>query len=588
MIIGFGVEARHYVSRIRADLPILAVSADGVSPGMIEAVRRRRVAIPTAVAPLYTDERVAFASFIGGEILSAFSGPDERWQRFTSLAAGEMVVNDRPQATLRMLDAATAHTLRDIATLGDLVIARSQRDVRRIADRFAEFTPRALPHTYAVFAPLDISVPTVHPLAGAKGVVVWAPRAPATELALIAFALDSLSIGVTLVCATGEQLPGVHARTVTPAHAHDALAAARVVVDANWYDPGAAYAFARAGTHALCVPSTSGASELLAGASIYDPVEHRSITAAVLVALGAGSPILLADPDDASAVRRALERSRPVTVTEPPLVSLVLPTYDRRGILPRVIESIVGQTYRNIELVVVNDGPPVDDLVTNVDCVRIIHREGKGGLNSAFDLGVRESNGRYVGIQPDDDPIFPDHVMRLVEALERSGSVMAHSRPIAAILEPAGDRGYDLLGYNVVYDAPVDPFDMQWHNMVANTALFRRSSFLALGGYDDLTGYISDYDLWLRLMSLGELIHVPHVTCELLMRRDETNTSNAGSAEAQRVYAVLYGKHGLVGRPMLDFRRSQYLAQLANPAGPLEPVFRLSDPSCLGYVASLR
>jgi glycosyltransferase involved in cell wall biosynthesis len=112
-----------------------------------------------------------------------------------------------------------------------------------------------------------------------------------------------------------------------------------------------------------------------------------------------------------------------------PLVSVVLPTYDRPQYLVEAVRSVVDQTYPRIELVVVDDHSPtpaattlsdvaVDDL-ESVRCIR--HEENRGG-NAARNTGIRAAAGEFVAFLDDDDVWTPEKVARQVALFDRAPS----------------------------------------------------------------------------------------------------------------------------------------------------------------------
>lgn len=111
-----------------------------------------------------------------------------------------------------------------------------------------------------------------------------------------------------------------------------------------------------------------------------------------------------------------------------PLVSVVVPTYDRPDLLVEAVESVATQTYSPIELVVVDDRSPtpaaeavsaVDTAaLSHVECLR--HDENRGA-NAARATGLGAARGRYVAFLDDDDRWTPPVVSRYVDAFEAGG-----------------------------------------------------------------------------------------------------------------------------------------------------------------------
>jgi glycosyltransferase involved in cell wall biosynthesis len=99
------------------------------------------------------------------------------------------------------------------------------------------------------------------------------------------------------------------------------------------------------------------------------------------------------------------------------LISVVLPTYNRAGTLPRAIASILAQTWRNFELIVVDDGSS-DGTAALVGAIadpriRYLSLPRNGGVSAARNHGVREARGRWIAFQDSDDEWLPGHLRAL-------------------------------------------------------------------------------------------------------------------------------------------------------------------------------
>jgi glycosyltransferase involved in cell wall biosynthesis len=111
-----------------------------------------------------------------------------------------------------------------------------------------------------------------------------------------------------------------------------------------------------------------------------------------------------------------------------PLVSVVLPTYDRAGTVPRAVETVVCQTYDPVELVVVDDCSPtpvnrtLEDVETgSLAALRCLRHETNRGANAARNTGIEAAAGEYIAFLDDDDEWAPEKLARQVSAFERTG-----------------------------------------------------------------------------------------------------------------------------------------------------------------------
>jgi glycosyltransferase involved in cell wall biosynthesis len=114
--------------------------------------------------------------------------------------------------------------------------------------------------------------------------------------------------------------------------------------------------------------------------------------------------------------------------TVPPLVSVVLPTYDRTGYLRRAVESVLTQTYGNIELIIVDDRSPTpaSEVLSTLPSdrrsrIRHIRHEENRGANAARNTGIEATSGEFVAFLDDDDVWERTKIERQVEVFDRAG-----------------------------------------------------------------------------------------------------------------------------------------------------------------------
>ena len=113
-----------------------------------------------------------------------------------------------------------------------------------------------------------------------------------------------------------------------------------------------------------------------------------------------------------------------------PLVSVIIPVYKVEAYLTACVESVLAQTYRNFEIILVDDGSPdncpqmCDELAARDSRIRVIHKEN-GGLSSARNTGIDAARGDYLAFLDSDDLWTPLFLERLYRAVEETGADMA-------------------------------------------------------------------------------------------------------------------------------------------------------------------
>ena len=108
-----------------------------------------------------------------------------------------------------------------------------------------------------------------------------------------------------------------------------------------------------------------------------------------------------------------------------PLISVIVPVYKVEAYLDKCVKSILNQTYRNLEIILVDDGstdncPAMCDEYARQDArITVIHKEN-GGLSSARNAGMEIANGEYIGFVDSDDWIAPEMYEVLLDGFMRN------------------------------------------------------------------------------------------------------------------------------------------------------------------------
>lgn len=163
----------------------------------------------------------------------------------------------------------------------------------------------------------------------------------------------------------------------------------------------------------------------------------------------------------------------------PPLISVILNTYNRAPLLPRAVESVLAQTHYDFELVVADDGSTdcTPALVAEFSDRRVRYvRQDNTGLSAARNLGVASSSGRYVTFLDDDDEVLPGWLEAFAGVISSSacGVACCGAEVVYANLTvPEVRRPHDL-------GAPFDHCVGLFHS---GSFAVRRDVFDAVGGY---------------------------------------------------------------------------------------------------------
>jgi len=196
-----------------------------------------------------------------------------------------------------------------------------------------------------------------------------------------------------------------------------------------------------------------------------------------------------------------------------PKVSAIIPTYNGARYIAETIQSALHQTYRDCEVLVVDDGS-TDDTPKVVglfgDKVRYF-RKSNGGPGSARNFGIQQAQGEYIALLDHDDLWLPDRLERQVPILDSRPEVGLVYSDASLYHDDSNQSPNTCFGFYPPYSGKV--FKKLFEgNFVPNlTVLVRRECFEKLGLFDESGRMMmtDDYHMWLRIAAHYEFTYVP-------------------------------------------------------------------------------
>lgn len=230
-----------------------------------------------------------------------------------------------------------------------------------------------------------------------------------------------------------------------------------------------------------------------------------------------------------------------------PLVSIVVPTYNRPEGLRETLTSISKQTYRNLEVIVVNDagesvGHIVDEFISLLN-VRYFDHETNKRSGAARNTGIKAATGEYICYIDDDDIFYPDHIETLVRKLIHDNCSVAYTDAHQAN-QVKQDGRFVTMSLTVPYSEDFKQEKMLVANFIPILCVMHKRSILdEVGIYDEsLTSHI-DWDLWVRIALNYNFVHVRKVTCRFTWRHDGSTMTSRGQEDLRRTAAIVYAKY---------------------------------------------
>ncbi len=243
-------------------------------------------------------------------------------------------------------------------------------------------------------------------------------------------------------------------------------------------------------------------------------------------------------------------------------VSIIIPCYNDGNYLDDSLSSALGQTYRDISVIVVNDGstdPATLEKLSSINDPRVtvLHKEN-GHLSSARNHGIRYSSSEYILTHDADDKFDSSFVEKAVSVMDNDKEVGG----VTCYLKAFGQKRFRWkpLGGDVK--------NFLYRQESCASAMIRREAWEKAGGYDEnmKSGY-EDWEFWIRLTSLGYRVHVIKeflfhyriTEKSMLLTQSEPNRESIVSYIMEK-HRELYWKHlkdAVISRKIIDLRNPE-------------------------------
>ncbi|MBE9198291.1 MULTISPECIES: glycosyltransferase family 2 protein [unclassified Nodularia (in: cyanobacteria)] len=201
-----------------------------------------------------------------------------------------------------------------------------------------------------------------------------------------------------------------------------------------------------------------------------------------------------------------------------PLLSIIIPTYNRPHLLPRAVKSALGQTVEDIEVIVVDDASNEPVNLPAHPQLKIISLPKNGGTAAARNVGAKAARGRWMTYLDDDDELLPHMAQVSLEALANT----TLPKPVAVLssLEVVNQDG-KLLSQRIPPTLPrgahffLEEIESGMSFFSKQTLVVEREIFLSIGGYDESFTSRVHTEMFLRLNPVCSILGLSTVNYRL-------------------------------------------------------------------------
>lgn len=222
---------------------------------------------------------------------------------------------------------------------------------------------------------------------------------------------------------------------------------------------------------------------------------------------------------------------------ELPLVSVLICAYNVEKYIEECINAVINQTYKNLEIIVVNDGSSdntyflLKQLAKKDNRIKILNLENNVGIISALNEGLKEVSGEYIARTDSDDITKPDWIEKILTCMENDPEIIAMGSYLTVLSEE--NNGSVLANHHkdaVEWKNPLEHKDivekMLFGNPIHNNSMIMRSKIYTKHKliYDLDYPYAEDYKFWLEVSRIGKLANYPESLVYYRLHHNQTSS----------------------------------------------------------------
>ncbi len=239
------------------------------------------------------------------------------------------------------------------------------------------------------------------------------------------------------------------------------------------------------------------------------------------------------------------------------LVSVIMSTFNtNRNYLKKAIESILNQTYKNIQFIIINDGSTKEDenIIKSFkdDRILYINHEKNKGLVYSLNEGIKKAKGDYIARMDSDDIALKDRIQIQVEYMEKHKDIVVTS------------TFFKMFGKvdKIITNSLISPDEVKcelfYRCQILHPGVMIRKSIIEKYGfeYDEKALYTEDYELWTRIVNIGKIAIIPKLCMYYRMHEEQIGISKK---DRQREMTIKILEKNLDKLNMNNNKNIQYL-----------------------------
>lgn len=218
-----------------------------------------------------------------------------------------------------------------------------------------------------------------------------------------------------------------------------------------------------------------------------------------------------------------------------PLVSVVIPTYNKAQYLKKAIESVLNQTYKAIEMIIIDDGSTdnTQQVVKSFNDPKIIYIWQKNkGPAAAKNTGIKKAQGKYIAFLDSDDLWLEEKLEKQLEFMEKNPEMSLLGTGCYEI-----DSQGKILGKKIFpkKNENLQKILIRYNPFIQSSVLVKKEVFDKIKGYDENFSESEDYEFWLRVARYYKIANLPEL---LVMKRYHSENLSPEKDKKQLFYVL--------------------------------------------------
>lgn len=211
-------------------------------------------------------------------------------------------------------------------------------------------------------------------------------------------------------------------------------------------------------------------------------------------------------------------------------ISVIMATYNRTETISEAIKSVLNQTFKDFELIIINDGgtDKIKKIVESFCCPKIKYYklEKNKGLRAALNEGILKAEGKFISYLDDDDVYYPTHLENLLHAFSKTHKKIIYSstKMVNGVVK---EGKFKAMSLNKIFNYDFDRDKLLLDFFIPPISIMHyKSIFNDAGLFTEDKANAFDWEMWLRMSLKFDMEHLRDVTCEWRLKQDNTTVKN--------------------------------------------------------------